>query len=131
MLLLPHSKTHLLSAYIKGGYLTWIYIFILVLSSLFLKQNTMYYLSLLAYHVFFNSAKYLYFLLLLVFALLYIFMFPKDMGNMQEWAVLDSGDDGKKSFRQYLLHSPETSTCLDSNQSYFKVSTVSTFYHLS
>lgn len=51
------------------------------------ESSRMYYASLVAYHIFFNSTKYLYFLLLLISSLLYIFVFAEEMGKIKEWAL--------------------------------------------
>ncbi|KAK8260851.1 hypothetical protein V6Z11_D13G146100 [Gossypium hirsutum] len=83
----------------------------------------MYYASLVAYHIFFNSTKYLYFLLLLISSLLYIFVLAKEMGNIKEWAAF--------TFWEFL-HPPQISPSHHSNHSYFKLSTsVSTFSHIN
>ncbi|TYI47058.1 hypothetical protein E1A91_D13G146700v1 [Gossypium mustelinum] len=93
----------------------------------------MYYASLVAYHIFFNSTKYLYFLLL-ISSLLYIFVFAKEMGNIKEWAALYSSaatNDGNSTFWEFL-HPPQISPSHHSNHSYFKLSTsVSTFSHIN
>ncbi|TYH34852.1 hypothetical protein ES332_D13G153000v1 [Gossypium tomentosum] len=94
----------------------------------------MYYASLVAYHIFFNSTKYLYFLLLLISSLLYIFVLAKEMGNIKEWAALYSSaatNDGNSTFWEFL-HPSQISPSHHSNHSYFKLSTsVSTFSHIN
>ncbi|KAL9409915.1 hypothetical protein AB3S75_048188 [Citrus x aurantiifolia] len=47
----------------------------------------MYYLSLVAYYVFFNAWKVLYFLSLLVLASFHMFVLSRRMGNFQELAA--------------------------------------------
>ncbi|KAK8638495.1 hypothetical protein V6N13_136916 [Hibiscus sabdariffa] len=87
----------------------------------------MYYASVVAYHIFFNSSRYLYFLLLLSFSLLCIFMFPTDMGNMKEWAApalfsaATANNNGGNSFWETLLLS-QISASPHCNQSQFKLS---------
>ncbi|KAK8545851.1 hypothetical protein V6N12_026669 [Hibiscus sabdariffa] len=82
----------------------------------------MYYASVVAYHIFFNSSKYLYFLLLLSFSFLYVFMSPTEMGNIKGWGALFSAaayahGDGSNSFWE-SLHPPQISPSSLSNQTF-------------
>jgi hypothetical protein len=47
----------------------------------------MYYLTLVAYYIYFNSSKVFYFLSLLILALLYMFVLKRSVGDTQKFAA--------------------------------------------
>ncbi|KAK7847674.1 hypothetical protein CFP56_006348 [Quercus suber] len=76
----------------------------------------MYYLSLVAYYIFFNSSKVVYYLFLLLLATFYVFLLMEGMRNFQELPAHVYKQEARTLV--YFLKFQETPTCLDSNCSY-------------
>ena len=77
----------------------------------------MYYLSLVAYYIFFNSSKVVYFLFLLLLASFYAFLLLDVMSNFQELPARVCKQEAR-NLVYYKIKFQETPTRLDSNGSY-------------
>ncbi|KAJ6907841.1 hypothetical protein NC651_018325 [Populus alba x Populus x berolinensis] len=76
----------------------------------------MYYLTLVAYYIYFNSSKVFYYLSLLIVALFYLFVFKESVRDTQKLAAWVCRQEARDLFSAH----PH-----DSNASYYRVSVLS------
>ncbi|KAL9378111.1 hypothetical protein Peur_029446 [Populus x canadensis] len=87
----------------------------------------MYYLTLVAYYIYFNSSKVFYYLSLLIVALFYMFVFKESVRDTQKLAAWVCKQEARDLFCLQFEESATTSAAHphDSNASYYRVSVLS------
>ena len=97
------------------------------LSYFSLSLEAMYYLTLVAYSIYFNSSKVFYFLSLFILALFYMFVLKESVGDTQKFAAWVCMQEARVLFCLKFEESFSISAALhhDSNVSYYRVSVLS------
>ncbi|KAJ6996858.1 hypothetical protein NC653_013443 [Populus alba x Populus x berolinensis] len=87
----------------------------------------MYYLTLMAYYIYFNSSKVFYFLSLLILALFHMFVLKESVGDAQKFAAWVCKQEARVLFCLQFEESSSISAARhhDSNVSFYRVSVLS------